>query len=77
MKIELQQTCGSCPEQYDVFFGGKAIGYLRLRNGFFCAEHNEETVYSAHTIGDGSFDCEERSYHLDMAIKAIEKSMTK
>jgi hypothetical protein len=27
------ETCGACPEQYDVFFNDKAIGYVRLRHG--------------------------------------------
>ena len=27
------QTCGACPEQYDVFLGDKQIGYVRLRGG--------------------------------------------
>lgn len=30
-KLEFRETCGSCPEQYDVFKGGRQVGYVRLR----------------------------------------------
>lgn len=26
----LEQTCGACPEQYDVFKDGEPVAYLRL-----------------------------------------------
>jgi len=68
-QIKLEQTCGACPEQYDAFFEGKKVGYLRLRHGYFRAEHNGETVYGTNTIGDGIFDCDEREKHLKKAKK--------
>ena len=71
---ELVMTCGACPEQYDVFSeGGERVGYLRLRNGSFTAQHSPsgKEVYSASTIGDGVFDDGERDEHLIKAVLAI------
>ncbi len=73
--IELVQTCGACPEQYDAFLGGKMVGYLRLRHGYFYVSYpyvGGETVYEAYPDGDGCFDSEEeRGYHLRNAKHAI------
>jgi len=76
-QIKLEQTCGACPEQYDAFFEGKEVGYLRLRHGYFRVEHDGKIVYDTNTIGDGIFDCDEREKHLKKAKKAIYKSMMK
>lgn len=70
--IELVQTCGACPEQYDAYLNGQNVGYLRLRHGFFYAQCNGETVYEAHPRGDGCFDSEERTFYLNRAVEAIE-----
>lgn len=59
-KIELVKTCGACLEQYDAYFNGVEVGYLRLRHGYFRAEHNGSVVYGSQTIGDGCFDETER-----------------
>jgi len=86
--VRLVQTCGACPEQYDVFLGDQMIGYLRLRHGEFRADYltplppNEntdhwpwrhETVYRANPEGDGCFAVEERDYYLRFAVDAILK----
>ncbi|MDB4286337.1 hypothetical protein N9933_03455 [bacterium] len=76
-QLKLEQTCGACPEQYDVFFEDENIGYLRLRHGYFSASYKGKSVYSANTIGDGMFDTSERKKHLKKAKKAIYKSMMK
>ena len=76
-KIELVQTCGACPEQYDAFYKGEEVGYLRLRHGHFRAEYKGKTVYSVDTIGDGIFEWEERKKHLKKARKAIYKEVKK
>ena len=31
--LTLKQTCECCPEQYDVMFENKRIGYIRYRGG--------------------------------------------
>lgn len=31
--LDFKQTCGACPEQYDVFKDEKQVGYVRLRWG--------------------------------------------
>ncbi len=78
MKIgpyKLIQTCGACPEQYDVFKDEKQVGYLRLRHGYFRADYPDvggETVYEAYPNGDGVFEDHERDFYLYEAIKAIE-----
>lgn len=72
--MRLVQTCGACPEQYDVFHGKRKVGYLRLRHGHFRAHFlgvGGEVVYEAETIGDGIFDASEREHHLTMAKTAL------
>ncbi len=89
--MRLHQTCGACPEQYDVYHGKKRVGYLRLRHGYFTAEYLDvveeeyvrsthlgifgELVYEAQTKGDGSFHEDERGFHLDKAIGALQERM--
>lgn len=68
---ELRQTCGACPEQYDVYKDGKEVAYLRLRHGHFSASMDGEVVYAASPKGDGIFDSEEREHYLTEAIKAV------
>lgn len=35
----LKQTCGACPEQYDVYRGKELVGYIRLHNGYFSVRY--------------------------------------
>lgn len=72
---QLECTCSACPEQYDVYKNGEAVGYLRLRHGHFRAEYNRTIVYEADTEGDGLFEENEREFHLTMAIIAIDIAM--
>ncbi|MEX0597966.1 MAG: hypothetical protein WD512_15865, partial [Candidatus Paceibacterota bacterium] len=61
--IDLVQTSGACPEQYDAFIGEIQVGYLRLRHGYFTVnflDHDGERIFSSYTIGDGIFDISER-----------------
>lgn len=75
-QIELDQTCFACPQEYDAYYEGEKIGYLRLRHGFFYADYLDQRVYEANTIGDGIFDPSEEAKHLRKAKKAIWKAMT-
>ncbi len=82
MKLKLIQTCGACPEQYDVFTEDEMkVGYLRLRHGYFSARYPNSSgieVYGSETVGDGSFISEEeRKLHLKRAKKAIKKELKK
>lgn len=76
-ELELVQTCGACPEQYDVFHNGEKVGYMRLRNGTFrveCPDCDGELVYlsESYRTGAGSFRDEyERKVNLDWAKRAI------
>ena len=83
MPIEIQgftlvQTCGCCPEQYDVFEGEHKVGYLRARNGYFRADYpfaGGDTLYESPINGDGCFTDEDRARHLFAACCAIRKRL--
>lgn len=75
-------TCGSCPEQYEVFDANdNQVGFLRLRWNHFVAKcgpegakHGGEIVYMSHPEGFGDFDSqEERDTELSAAINSIDK----
>lgn len=70
-------TCGACPEQYDVYFGDENVGYLRLRHGWFFAEHMDEIVFEGSPEGDGVFMEHERITYLRSAIEAIDTARLK
>lgn len=73
-QIELVETCGACPEQYDAFLDKKQVGYLRLRHGSFTVDYPNAmggTIYHAYPKGDGMFHSEERDFYLTEAKKAI------
>ena len=71
-EVILEQTCGACPEQYDAFYNGENIGYLRLRHGIFRVDYKDERgVYIANPKGDGVFDPEERGVYLKRARKVL------
>jgi hypothetical protein len=84
IKLYFNNTCGACPEQYDVYSSIEAfqknvdpIGYVRLRWGhLYCdVPHGGETVFE-HTFTDdsykGSFDDEAEKDHF---LTLIEKSI--
>ncbi len=67
-------TCQACPEQYEVFFEGFQIGYLRLRGGSFKAIYPDvggELVFTASPKGDGVFQEAERFKYLKAAVTAL------
>ena len=70
-KLEFRETCSSCPEQYDVFKGGRQVGYVRLRWGTVTCAYPDcrgDTIYS-HSFDDGCkgnfADDAEREKYLD------------
>lgn len=70
----LYLTCGACPEQYDVFYNGNQIGYLRLRHGNFSVSYPDvggKIVMFASPKGDGMFYEDERMPYLEKAINAL------
>ena len=73
--MNVVQTCGACPEQYDVFDNGRRVGYMRLRHGSFtvdCPDACGLCVLSGHPVGDGIFAEDEREYWLGKGLEAIE-----
>lgn len=75
--LKFVQTCGACPEQYDVFKGEEQVGYVRLRWGHMAVtapNYDGELVYE-HFFRDGIqgfFDSpEEREFYLAKANEAI------
>jgi len=76
--FKLVCTSMACPEQYNVFYGDRQVGYLRLRHGRFradCPDCGGETVYSSNTKGDGGFADEERDTEIGNALKKIREWM--
>lgn len=75
MKLTFEKTCDACPEQYDAFYEGELIAYLRLRHGHFTVLYPDvggECIYEASPEGDGEFEDEkERSFYLMEAKIAI------
>ena len=69
--FRLAQTCGGCPESYDVWRDGHLVGGLRLRHGTFSAWCGDELVYTAEPRGDGIFEEGERDRYLTEACRAI------
>lgn len=82
--VRFEQTCGACPEQYDVFIdvspeskSTDICGYVRLRWGYLrvdCPDCGGETVYE-HEFDDGLMGCfdnnHQRTTYLVSAAKAI------
>lgn len=77
--FHLHQTCGACPEQYDLYFGDQKVGYFRLRHGYFYVAYPDvggEIVYESNTRGDGAFEADERERELNNGIDAIISKMS-
>lgn len=76
--IDLERTCTACPQQYDAYYEGKLVGYLRMRHGRFTVEVPDvggKLVYMAHPKGDGIFDEDEEEGYLTAACEAIKKEL--
>ena len=77
--LKITQTCGACPEQYEVFKeDGEQVGYLRLRHGGFTVSYPScggDLIYESATKGDGAFEDDERAHYLNQAIEAIIRKM--
>lgn len=72
--LDIQITCGACPEQYDVFKDGQQVAYYRLRHGEFRVDYPDcggETIYEAEPIGDGTFEDNERIIFLTAAMRKV------
>jgi hypothetical protein len=78
MMLRLVQTCGACPEQYDVYCEDKKVGYMRLRHGYFSCENRAgNVVFSGEPEGDGIFRSSERTKWLNKAVRALEEDLAR
>lgn len=78
----VEQTCSACPEQYDVFYDGCEVGYLRFRFGRFAAHYfpdgpdgEWDLVYQKKDWSplQGCFeDDEERVFYIEIALGLID-----
>lgn len=74
--LRFVETCGACPEQYDVFLDDRQVGYVRLRHGYLSIRYPDvsgDEVYQAYPRNsDGCFtDDGVRRRHLKRGAKAI------
>lgn len=81
-KLNFVETCGACPEQYDVFKGGRQVGYVRLRWGTVTCDFPDcrgDTIYSHSFENDGWKGCfdgpEERETYLNRIATAIHDAL--
>lgn len=80
-KLRFEKTCDACPEQYDVFKGGKQVGYIRLRHGVLSCRYpnNHGEIIYAHQFEDewkGYFETEEeRTFYLEECKNALLKAI--
>lgn len=81
LDYDVERTCASCPEQYEVCNNGELVGHLRLRHGHFRAEvlidNKWLVVYEANPRGHGSFEEDERDHFITEAVHAIHNRLTK
>lgn len=77
--LKFECTCFACPEQYDVFYNGNVVAYVRLRGGYlYCRCGDTERIYEAWPRGDGCFwDEEEREYYLNIIKNKIVEYYTR
>lgn len=75
--FEFHETCGACPEQYDVYLEGDQVGYVRLRWGTLRCDYPDvggEMIYE-HDFDEAYAGCfysdDQRDYHLDLIAKAL------
>lgn len=76
--LELVMTCAVAPEQYDVYFGGSAVGYVRLRNGNFTVEATVGKPVLLAKLSTNQSDCfadDARMAYLLVAADAIRRHM--
>ncbi len=79
--LKSEKTCEACPEQYDVFYQDKQVGYIRLRWGEIRVDFPDcggETIYK-HSFEDSLKGCfetdEEAKLYLSKCKKAIIKKL--
>ena len=80
-ELDFRQTCGACPEQYDVYdMSNKQVGYVRLRWGHLTADYSPrgKLVYEF-SFEDGWLgtfpDESERAYHLGQIANALTRQI--
>ena len=75
-EFKIVQTCGACPEQYDVYKDDRYVAFLHLRHGSFGCEYNGKWIYTSNPKGDGIFDSEqERIREINAALQKLKEVM--
>lgn len=75
-EFKIIQTCGACPEQYDVYKNNEYVALLHLRHGSFGCEYRGEWIYISHPNGDGIFhDEQERVREINAALCKLKDIM--
>lgn len=80
--FEFYETCGGCPEQYDVRLEDTQVGYVRLRWAHLRCDYPDvggETIYDHNWSGEEALDGylgefptnKQRDFHLEMIAKAL------
>lgn len=73
------QTCGACPEQYDMLDkDANIVGYFRLRHGTFTVEYpcaGGKLLLRENPKGDGVFEYDERECYLTKAYLEVIKEI--
>lgn len=69
--VELIQTCGACPSQWDGITKDGGSVYIRFRHGSLRVELNGDSIfhYSDNRVADGSMDTDEMMEITSQVIK--------
>ncbi|KRA41681.1 hypothetical protein [Devosia sp. Root635] len=72
--LRMERTCSAAPEQYEIFRGDDAAGYIRVRWSRFTVDYpsaGDEILFDGSTDGFAAFTDSERDSYLLMAIDLI------
>ena len=72
--LRMERTCSAAPEQYEIFRGTEAAGYIRVRWSRFTVDYpsaGDEALFDGNVDGFAAFTDSERDSCLSMAIDLI------
>jgi hypothetical protein len=77
-KFKLIESCGGCPQVFDIYYNDEYVGYMQLRHGYFRVVYSktDEVVYEGEPPNsDGIFDWDVRDLYLNRGCQAIWDTM--